>query len=210
MSLSQATLSSVGWTNVVVNERYVHDVATHDELPAGTTGRFVRLSIDQTSCGELSAGYARSVLGGIARVFEVQIFGELITSSPTAAPTFGPTTVPTTSPTAVPTTSPTAIPTTMAPTAVPTTSPTAVPTAMPTTMAPTGAPTTLQPTPGPSSANSGASSSSPLGGGSNSILIVVIVALIVILVIVGAVYFKKSSKAGAIDSRNGVAFDNPL
>ena len=41
---------------VIVTSNYVHAAATHDEFPRGVVGQYVRLDVDQTSCGEISPG----------------------------------------------------------------------------------------------------------------------------------------------------------
>ena len=102
VSLQAATASSTGWTNLIVNDQYTHDQATHDEFPPSSVGQYVRLSIDQTNCANFSGVYARDVLSGIVRVMEFRVFGEPVTQSPTAVPTVVPTMFPTTTSAPVP------------------------------------------------------------------------------------------------------------
>eukprot|EP00038_Savillea_parva_P028868 m.67446 g.67446 ORF g.67446 m.67446 type:complete len:1024 (+) comp8441_c0_seq2:104-3175(+) len=207
MSLAQATASTTGWTDLIVNDQYTHSEATHDEFPPNSMGQYVRLSIDQTNCGNFSGVYARQVLDGIVRIMEFRVFGLPVTMSPTTSPTALPTMPPTTSPTWMPTVAPT-----VSPTAVPTTAPTMAPTARP-TVSPTRVPTTQAPTTQAPVVSS--SSSGTAGNLDQDLLIIVVIIAIVVLVVVGAVIYKTKSGGGgrgggASSMDGGVAFDNPM
>lgn len=108
MAMADAVQQTTGWTTVITSSDYTHAAATHDQMPGGTVATYVRLSVDQSNCGESQPGYNRTVPDGTVRVYEFELYGVLAsappTTSPTQLPSFWPTSQPTTAaPTSMPT-----------------------------------------------------------------------------------------------------------